>query len=174
MKKVIIYTIVLSLFLLVMFFVIPNRNNQLFQYKDFNFDEAWGSISGGLLGTYSTNNGTNILGSPYALSLGFKLGELGPVTVEILELRLINYEDGKVVYESSESLKERFGLDSTGETAAYFLLQNINLKYGDISIEVKYKLEYPDSGHVYQYNGKLERDYKEFKSNIFWRRLMGV
>jgi len=150
------------------------RLNKYFEYKKAHHAYQGGTIGARLMGSFVSSKEVTTKGSPYELLVSFssEIKREGLVTVS--GIQLYDAVSNELVFSSGETFKEKLNPGSDGVYRAYFAVKNIDLKYVRYKLVLKFQIGMGEDIIEKQVELYFDEDYKEFKSNDLWQKIMSV
>ena len=150
------------------------HSNKIYDYKPIDHNLDFGKFGAKLIGTFVSAENETIKGSPYKLFMWFELDKESNSSVTIEKVELYNPQTKKIVFHRKDRIKKQAEEKSDGVRNIYFEFKNLNLEYYSYVLILNLKLEMDTSIIRNQVKLRFEKNYKEYRTNIFWERLMSV
>jgi len=137
-----------------------------------NFD--WGKIKVKLVGAGTQKDGEYISGSPYELLIWYKVSEQGSKEVVLESLSLHEKPNDLLAFSAAVNMPGQFELFSDGTYNALFRFESLHLKYVEYVLTIQ--LRVGEKGDLVQkkVTVSIEKDYKEYKINPTWEKILSV
>jgi hypothetical protein len=171
-----ISTVLLLLTITVFSTACAMRINKHYDYKKAEHDFQSLSIRARLIGSFNSTEKVTEKESPYELliSFSFTSPNVKGSTVGISEIKLSGALDDEIAFEAETPLKQEVEKGSDGVHRAYFSAKSLSLEYVRYRLTLKFKVNV--KGEISEESTELyfDKDYKEFKSNDLWDRVMSI
>ena len=151
-----------------------NQLNKIYDYKPVEYGFNAGKFGAKLMGTFTKTKNETIKGSPYELFMWFESNQKIDGSVIVERLELFDKKTKEVLFHENAGLKKTFTKKSDKMFRAYFSFKDIDLKYSSYILLLSYKIKTENSLIDELIKLEFEKDYKEYRSNKYWQRIMGV
>ena len=155
-------------------FVGCTRLNKIYEYIPASGTYEGGIVGAKLIGTFKSEEGLTTQGSPYRLLIWFEPNS--SKNFKYIKMESLSLEDakGEENYSISESSKEEFKKESSGKSRAYFSYKNISLEYAEYNLNIVIETEVDGLVSEEKLSLKFMKNYRKYRSNDFWDKLMSV
>ena len=150
------------------------RLNKQFEYKQACVDYSGGTIRVRLMGTFSSSEKVTTKGAPYELFVSFTSDTNEGDVLTVSDICLLDAATNKLVFRYGDVFGERFEPGSDGVYRAYVSIKDIDLRYNRYKIVVEFQVGADGLSTRENVELYLDKDYKEFRSNDLWDKLMSV
>jgi hypothetical protein len=152
------------------------RINKHYDYKKAEYDLQSLSIRARLIGSFNSTEKVTKKESPYELliSFSFTSPNVKDSTVDISKIKLYSALNDEIAFEAETPLKQEVGKGSDGVYRAYFSAKDLSLEYVRYKLTLRFQVNV--NGRISKEEIELyfDKDYKEFKSNDLWDKIMSI
>lgn len=150
------------------------RLNKIYGYKQTKIKFVWGEVGAKLIGSYKSTKKETIKSSPYELFIWFESNSKVDGSVMITTVELHDIDEKIVVLKLDDVLKRKLKANSDGVYSAYFSFNGLNLDYVRYMLVLKFRVTTEKSDAEKKIQLYFDKDYKEYRSNDLWDRIMSV
>lgn len=150
------------------------RVNKYFEYKQPEYACQKGSVRARLMGTFNSSEKVTTKGSPYELLVSFSSASSDKGNVIVSDVRLYDASTDELVFKEEKPVEKKLEEGSDGVYRAYFSFKNMDLKYIRYRLLLKLHIQFGEQMFDEEVKLYFDEDYKEFKSNDFWEKIMSV
>lgn len=151
-----------------------NMTNKLYDYNSPEIKTNNIIVKSQMVGTFKSYDKLATKGTPYELIINSECINNDCKVMEISNIKLINIAKNQVAYINKRTLKSEFTRFSDGKLNAQLSIKDIDIEYDDLMLE--FDMSIKSNSHISNSVVRLtfKKAYKEYKSNSFWEKIMGV
>lgn len=151
-----------------------SRVNRLFDYNTAEIKQNGIVVTSQLIGTFKSDKDITFRSSPYELLININCGIKKCNKVVIDKIEIVKSETMDIVYAIDTNIEKPFVIFSDGSYNAQILIKNINIDYYNYVLKCKMSIYDGTESINSDIQMGLFKEYKEYKRNELWDKLMGV
>ncbi len=154
------------------------RLNEYYDYKQVEIFLQQVSVRARLIGSIVSTEKATKKCSPYKLFISFSLNSANvsseKAIVSVSDIQLLNVSNNKVAFKTEAPIEKQVEEGSDGVYWTYCEINNIPLEYVRYKLTLRFQVNV--NGRISKEDIELyfDEDYKDFKSNDLWDKIMSI